>query len=90
MAQIALAQEPFEIAIGGGADVIGFEGRLLFPVACPVGLVALLAMVAIKNASGGDRVGLAGEGVGTGMIFAGNAIPMTGGRGSQGEDGNQS
>lgn len=88
MGQVALAEKPLEIAVGGGADVVGFEGGFFLPVAGAVGLVALLAVVAIEEGPGLNRLRTAGERVGAGVVLRGDAIPMTG-RGSEGEGGEE-
>lgn len=75
MGKVALTQEPFEVAIGCHSDVVGLQRRLLLSVAARLGLMALLAMIAIEDPPGSDCVGRAREGVGTGMVLGGNAIP---------------
>ena len=54
MGQVALAEEPLEVAVGGGADVFGAERGALVAVAAGVCLVALGAVVGVDERAGGD------------------------------------
>ena len=54
MGQIALAEEPLEVAVGGGAEMVGAERGALVAVAPGVWLVALGAVVGVNLSAGGD------------------------------------
>ena len=58
MAQVALAQKPLEVAVAGRADLLAAQRGALVAVALRVGLVALLAVVAIDQRAGGDGLRL--------------------------------
>ena len=48
MAKVALPKEPFEIAVGRNADMFTAQWRSLVPVSLGIGLVAGLAVIAVK------------------------------------------
>jgi len=79
MVQVALAEEPLEVAVAERANSFAAQRGTLVAVAPRVGLMALLAMAAIDERSGGDGFGLAAEWVGAGMIFGRNVSPVRSG-----------
>lgn len=80
MGEIALAEEPFEIAVGGGANVLAAQGRLLVAVAHGIVTVALSAVVAVDESAGGDGFGVGSQGIEPSVIAGGYAIPVGAGR----------
>lgn len=83
MAEVALAKEPLEVAVGGGLDPFGAQRWLFMAVAGRVGFVALLAVLLVDQSTGGDGFGPGGEGVGAGVVLCGNAVPMRGSCGAE-------
>lgn len=75
MPEIALAEEPLNVAIGYGANPCAAQRWALVPVALRIGLVALLAMVAVDKRAGRNRLRIAGQRVGAGVIPDGNMLP---------------
>lgn len=61
MAEVALAEKPLDVTVGCGSDAFAAERRPLVPVAGTVGLVTLLAMIAIKERTGFGRLGVGGQ-----------------------------
>ena len=59
--EVALAQKPLEVAVGGRADAFAPQGGFLRPSPVRVGLVALLAVIAIEKRPGVDGFGIAGQ-----------------------------
>jgi len=76
MAKVALAEEPFEIAVTHGADMLAAQGRALVPVSQGVGLVAGLAVIAVENGASRDRIGPVGQGIGPDVLTGGDMIPQ--------------
>jgi hypothetical protein len=74
--EIALAEEPFDVAITRGAKMFAAQRRSFVPVSLGVLAVALLAMIAVKNGAGVDRVGLAGQGIGPDVVAGRDVIPQ--------------
>ena len=68
MVEVALAEEPLEVAVGGVADVFGEKRGLFVAVAAGVGFVALDAVVEVELPAGGDGVGISGERIHAGMV----------------------
>ena len=90
MGEVALTEEPLEVAVGCGADVVAAEGWTLVAVAARVGFVALGAVVRVDEGAGGDSLRLASEGIGASAIFGWDVIPVgvdSGGEGQCGEEG---
>lgn len=90
MAEIALAQEPLEVAVGGRTDALTPERRLLAAIAHRVRLVALPAMVAVEQSAGRNGFGPAGERIGARVIPGGNVPPGRSGTGGERDSGQQS
>ena len=90
MGEVALAEEPLDIAVGGGADVVGAEGGSLVAVTAGVGFVALGAVVGCRRARRlRSACRLAGEGIGAGVIFGRDVVPVGmdgGGKGQRGAE----
>ena len=76
MSQVALAKEPFEVAIGGIANGVATQRRALAAVSRASGLVTLLAMVAEKEGACGNRIGVADHWIDPLVILGGNMIPV--------------
>ena len=72
MAEIALAEEPFEVAIGGGLDVVRAEGRLFVAITHAVGFMTLLAVLAVEDRAGGYRIGTRNERIDSRVILCWN------------------
>ena len=85
MAKIALAQKPFEVAIGRFLDALAAQRGLLLPVPLTIRLMALQAVAAVQQGPGGNRVGPAGKRIGTSMIPGWNLGPPLGGKRRDGE-----
>ena len=75
MAEVALAEEPFEIAVSRGADMAAAQRRLFVPVALRVGHVAWLAMIAVEKGARRDGVGPIGHRIGPDVVSGRDAIP---------------
>lgn len=84
MAQVAFAQEPFQVAVGGVADGFRVEGGFFAGVAAGVGFVALGAVVEIELAAGFDVLGVGGQGIGAGVVAGGDVVEVRVG-GGEGE-----
>ncbi len=79
MAQVALTQKPFEVAVAKIADSFTAQRGALVAVAPRVGLMALLAVVAIDERAGGGCIRLAAKRIGAGMIPGRNVLPVRSG-----------
>jgi hypothetical protein len=66
--QIALAEEPLQIAIRGHVDAWGGESRLLSAISLGLGSVTLQAVISIEQGPCLDRVGFSLEWVGPRMV----------------------
>jgi hypothetical protein len=60
MAQVALAQKPLDVAVARRADPIAAQRWAFVAIAHRIGLVALLAVLAVDKRSGRNRIGIAG------------------------------
>lgn len=76
MAEIALAQEPLEVAIGGRLHAGAAQGRFLAAVTHGVGFVAVLAMLAVDQSTRRNRIGMGGERIDTIVVLCGHVFPM--------------
>ena len=76
MTQIALAEEPLEIAVARGPDVLASQRGPLVSVTLGVRHVTLLAMIAVEKGSGRDRVRPVGQRIGPGVVSRRDAIPQ--------------
>lgn len=76
MSQIALSQEPLDVAVGCGAKMLAAQGRTLVAVAACVGFVALGAVFAVDPRACRDCFRLAGEWTNAGVVFSRNVIPV--------------
>ena len=54
MGEVALTEEPLEVAVGGGADLVGAQRGALVAVAAGVGFMALGAVVGVEARAGWD------------------------------------
>ena len=52
MDEVSLADEPFEVAVGGGLDAFSAQGRLFLAVAHRIGFVALFAIFFVEQSAG--------------------------------------
>ncbi len=88
MAKVTLAEEPLQIAVGGGANHWAAEGGFLVSVATRVGAMALGAMILKEEAAGCCCLGLAGKGVLAGVVTRrnGGEVRDRGGKGRAGGD----
>jgi hypothetical protein len=75
MAQIALAEEPFQIAFRRNAEMLAAQGRPLVSVALGIRHVALLAVIAVENGACRDSVGPVGHRIGTNVVSGRDPIP---------------
>src|ERR1035438_1185780 len=89
VAQVALAEEPLEFAVGGGTDTLSAQGGLFAAVSEGVGFVALRAVLVVNPCSGGNGRGLVGEGVGTVTILGRDVLPVRTGCGRKGQGGTE-
>jgi len=88
--EVALTEEPLEVAVGCGADMVTAERGALVAVASGIGFVALGAVVRVDEGACGYGLRLAGEGIGAGVLFGWDVIKMRmsgGGKGQRGEEG---
>lgn len=76
VAEVTLPQEPFDVAIAGVAQLWAAQRGTLVPVTLGVGLVALLAVVAIDKSAGMDRLCLASQWIDARMVLGRNVFPM--------------
>jgi hypothetical protein len=75
MTQIALAEEPLEIAVARGPDVLASQRGPLVSVTLGVRHVTLLAMIAVEEGAGWDGVGPVGQRIGLDVVSGRDAIP---------------
>ena len=75
MAQVTLAQKPLEVAVTGGANFCAAQRGALAAVALRVGLVALLAVFAIHQPAGRNRLRIAGKRIGARVILRRDLLP---------------
>lgn len=81
--QVALAEEPLEVAVGRRFDVVAAQGRPFAAVAHGIGAVALLAVLSIDEGAGSGALRAVGEGVDADVLFGRNALPTRAGRGTE-------
>ena len=82
MGQVALSQEPLEVAVGRGADVLAAKRRLLAAVTQSVGAMTLGAVVPVDESAGGYSFGAGSERVDAGVIPIRYTIQMRTGCGA--------
>ncbi len=82
MGQVALAQEPLQVAIRYRAQAVTAQRRMLAAVTARIGLVALRAVVAEETRTGSDSAGIARKRIGPRVVLGRNTIPV-GTRGRQ-------
>jgi hypothetical protein len=75
MAQVALAEKPFDVTVGCHANPLAAERWPLVVVAHGVGHMALQAMVAVDQGSGGNGIRLVGQSVCASVVFGWNMLP---------------
>lgn len=76
MAQVALAEEPFQVSIGGGVDLHGAERGSFVAVAEGIGPMTLGAVIPIEDGTCGCGIWLAGKRVLADMVTRGNVGKM--------------
>jgi hypothetical protein len=81
MAKVALAEEPFEIAVARGSDMLAAQRWPLVPVSLGVGFVAGLAVIAVENSARRDRIGPVRHGIGPEVLSEGDVVPKGTGQG---------
>jgi len=87
MPEIALTKEPFKIAVSCAPDPVGPEGGLLFAVPASVRLVALLAVLPVKQGASVDRLRPGGKWIGARMILGWDVLPPIVRTGRKGDGG---
>lgn len=76
MNQIALAQKPFNVPVGQAAQFSSPQGRAFVAIPARVGTMALRAMIAIDQSTGGNGIRLSCQRICTGMILRRHMIPV--------------
>jgi hypothetical protein len=74
--EVALPEEPLEVAIGCGPDVARSERGLFATVAHGISFVALRTMIAIEDCAGCRAIGTGSERICPNMILLWNAVPV--------------
>ena len=75
VAHVALAQKPLDVAVACRAQPFTVKRGPLVPVSSCVGLVTLLAVLAIDQFPGRSRFGLSSERIGAGVIPGRHSLP---------------
>ena len=76
MANVALAEKPFKIAVGRASHTRRAQRRLFDSVTLGAGLVALLAMFMVEKGAGGQSVMVTGKRILPLMVAGRDCVPV--------------